>query len=418
MSKYDPITQSKARIFRRHPGKAPFIIPKSFINMKGTWVEKQFEATGKPKTMATDHFNIYYDEDFVNSLSPQELDFVILHEGEHIALMHSLRLGKRDPLLWNVSADFSLNDGLETIYIPGIIELWKRKGYKNWSDEAPKCPKQALLDKKYTYKMGAEKIYNKLLDQQQQQQGDGQSQSGNGNGDNFEDMVLAPQQGQGESNEEYEERITKAMESTAIEAVRAAKMAKDAGLLTADMEWLIKDLSEPKVDWRQQLALYMTQIMQSYDDYTWKKRNRRYGSFDFALPAYSGETLPPIYIGFDTSGSMSLQDQKDGAAEVEGILNTFNTEATFVYTDYGVAGTETFTSEDSPIKLTPKGGGGTSFKPFFKWVEEQDRQPAFVLYFTDLYGGFPEIEPDYPVLWVTKTRGYNVPFGETVHIDE
>ena len=231
-------------------------------------------------------------------------------------------------------------------------------------------------------------------------------------------MVLPPQQQEGESKEEYEARISEAIEDTAIEAVRAAKLAKQAGMLTADMEWLIDDLTTPKVDWRQQLSLFMTNVIQAYDDYTWRRRNRRHGAAEYALPAFDGQTLPPIFIGFDTSGSMTPQDQRDGASEVEGILQQFNTTATFVYTDYGVAGTETFTSEDCPIELHPKGGGGTSFKPFFNWVREQEVQPAFALYFTDLYGDFPEEEPEYPVLWVTKTKGIDVPFGTCVMIEE
>jgi len=35
---------------------------------------------------------------------------------------------------------------------------------------------------------------------------------------------------------------------------------------------------------------------------------------------------------------------------------------------------------------------------------------------TDLYGSFPKVEPDYPVLWVS-TSPQTAPFGETIHVD-
>jgi len=39
--------------------------------------------------------------------------------------------------------------------------------------------------------------------------------------------------------------------------------------------------------------------------------------------------------------------------------------------------------------------------------------PSCVIYFTDLWGSFPEIEPDYPVLWIVEGKtSRKVPFGE------
>jgi len=55
------------------------------------------------------------------------------------------------------------------------------------------------------------------------------------------------------------------------------------------------------------------------------------------------------------------------------------------------------------VRLEPKGGGGTDFRPAFEWVAENDFAPACLIHLTDLCcDSFPET-PEYPVLWVTDS---------------
>ena len=74
--------------------------------------------------------------------------------------------------------------------------------------------------------------------------------------------------------------------------------------------------------------------------------------------------------------------------------------------------------EDLPVKLDPKGGGGTDFRPVFNEVEDRGIDPACVVYLTDGWGVYPEEEPPYPVLWVLTQEpsnpNYHPPFGEVV----
>jgi predicted metal-dependent peptidase len=62
------------------------------------------------------------------------------------------------------------------------------------------------------------------------------------------------------------------------------------------------------------------------------------------------------------------------------------------------------------------GGGGTSFVPIFEWIRAQHLRPDLLVYFTDAEGEFPEVEPDFPVLWLVKGKG-KVPWGQRVQLN-
>ena len=87
-----------------------------------------------------------------------------------------------------------------------------------------------------------------------------------------------------------------------------------------------------------------------------------------------------------------------------------------IYVDAEVAGHEVFGQQDLPITLNAKGGGGTDFRPAFKWVEESGIELSCMIYFTDLYGKFPDNQPEYPVLWATIGTNHRPPFGEHLEI--
>ena len=85
-----------------------------------------------------------------------------------------------------------------------------------------------------------------------------------------------------------------------------------------------------------------------------------------------------------------------------------------------VPGLEPLADEIENIVFARKGGGGTSFVPVFDWVEDRIAEgedvPQCLIYLTDGYGDAPEVEPDYPVLWVC-TSSKVLPIGDTVRIN-
>ena len=205
--------------------------------------------------------------------------------------------------------------------------------------------------------------------------------------------------------------LTKQEENWIIAAAQAAATAKAMGIGAGDAARAIAEQVAPKVDWREVLRRYLSTAAKS--DYAWTPPNRRYISRGIYLPSLRSETLGPVVIAVDTSGSIDDATLAAFAAEIAAILEDAAPEAVHVvYCDDAVAATEDFEPGDL-VRLTPHGGGGTAFRPVFDWVAESDIRPVCAVYLTDLCGDDFGPEPDYPVRWVS-TAGTEAPFGEVI----
>jgi predicted metal-dependent peptidase len=122
-----------------------------------------------------------------------------------------------------------------------------------------------------------------------------------------------------------------------------------------------------------------------------------------------------IVLAVDTSGSIGAEELAQFAGEITAIAEQAQPDRIHVvYCDASVQSVQEFVPPESVV-LSPKGGGGTDFRPPFEWVEEQQLAIACLIYLTDLCcQSYPE-PPEYPVLWVTDSRR-TARFGETLRI--
>ncbi len=69
----------------------------------------------------------------------------------------------------------------------------------------------------------------------------------------------------------------------------------------------------------------------------------------------------------------------------------------------------------------PQGGGGTSFAPFFKFLQEREMRRIageVAIYLTDGYGDLPDFEWE-PTLWATPPSGRKeFPWGEVIRLTD
>ena len=112
-------------------------------------------------TAGTDGETIYYNPEYLESLSVEEQTFVFAHEVCHIAFNHILRSEGKDPELWNIATDGVINQFL------------KRDGLKM---------AKGGVDMAEAINYDAEQLYEKLLQEKQQRQQ--QQQNGQSNGQN------------------------------------------------------------------------------------------------------------------------------------------------------------------------------------------------------------------------------------------
>ena len=129
-----------------------------------------------------------------------------------------------------------------------------------------------------------------------------------------------------------------------------------------------------------------------------------------------------VSVCIDTSGSVSGELLDQFMAELKGITRSYpNVEVDLFYADHDLYGPCKLNNSSNIPK--PKGFGGTSFVPFFDYLENTNKfsknSPTVSVYLTDGYGDFPEHQPTDPILWVVPRDGLSskeFPYGQVIRI--
>jgi predicted metal-dependent peptidase len=358
--------------------------------------------TPSVKTMATDGVSLFYNPDFVATLSAAELTGVLAHEVLHPGLQHHVRRGNRGTKRWNMACDYAIN--------PLVI------------DAGLALPKDVLIDNRFRG-MSAERIYNLIKEedddggQQDDRQGSSEdSPDGRGRDKDepsspetpggFGQVLDAPDAADAEGKDADEQA-----RDWQIAVEQAETISKLAGKLPAGLERSLQGAEEARVDWRELLRRAWSETTPS--DYSWMRPNRRHIWQGLYLPGVQREGVGEVVIFVDCSGSINARQLSLFEAEVRSILEGQRPERVYVvYFDAHVHKVDVYEAGQQ-IHLTPVGGGGTDFRPCFQWVEESHVQPQILVFLTDLYGTLPDHPPPHPVLWAS-TGSQHAPFGQVV----
>ncbi len=364
-----------------------------FYSMKVVRDDTLTMPDGSPGIACTDGVRLIYRADqFGSKFTAQERTAILVHELLHVILYHPLRRGIRHPVLWNIACDYAVNL---------LLEEYGFAIGKGW-----------LLDAQYKG-MGAEQIYDKLLQdckpKDQGGQGKGTPEPDSLGGD-VVDYDPSAAGNEGKSKAEVERGI-------GIDTEKALQAAKAAGKMSAGMKRLLGDAQVVKEPWYAHLRRYMTAMHAR--QYNWARINtRRAVAFGIVSPDMRTETMGKIVVGIDCSGSITFAQLSAMGAHLADIARECNPKSVKVlYFDAKVCFEEEFEGPDYNIQLSPHGGGGTQFEPVFARVEETDTDAQVMLMMTDMYGSFPEGFGVCDTLWVTPTKDANPPFGEVIHAD-
>lgn len=375
MSQTHPkISKAKARLLMAHPFFATLLVR--------TPVEVTDNVGGMPIPLAaTNGERIVYNPDFLEKCSVEDVMTVLAHEVGHDSLLHSLRLGARNPDRFNRAADHAINLML--------------------IDQGFKCPSSVpggwLADQQYKG-WSADRIYDDLSRKEKDQpskpgQGQGSGSAAGGqdwlHGDLLPSPAAADPASQAAAEQKAKQRVA-----------AAATMARMAGKLTGELERMVGEFLEPKVHWTDVLREFMTRIVKARDN--WSRKNRRFASL--YLPTRHSVEMGPICFIPDTSGSMFGDDMEKICSEMAHCAQQTRPEnIRVVWTDAAVKGEQVFSpAEFSYAALKPVGGGGTNLAVGLKHVEQYD--PQVVVMLTDCHSPWPDTPCPFPVICISTTK--------------
>lgn len=350
------------------------------------------------ETAATDGRTLFYNPEFILSLSPEQRVGLLAHEVMHNAMAHGCRREGRDMPDWNVACDLAIN---------GIVQ-----------DAGMQLPPGALFPGQGNYSdMGegwaAEEYYGKLPHKNRKdgEEGDGDG-SGEGDGQGNDPGKCG---GVKDAGDPSQQQTTQADWKVAV--AQAATAAKGRGELPGGLGRLVEEIVNPKVPWQDELREFVSRTLTARDDYTWGAPNRRFIAQGLYLPSLRSEAMGDVVVAIDTSGSIEADTLESFGGELNGILECRPCKVSVVYCDSHVNKVVEWEPSDGELKLEACGGGGTSHRPVWEWLRQSGSQPECVVCLTDGYTSWGD-DPGVPVLWAITPDGTSEkpPFGRVIRM--
>ena len=381
------------------------------------------------KTAAVDGRHLFYNREFVKSLTDDELLFLIGHEVLHCAYDHLGRRGGRDPMIFNAANDYIVNATLV-------------------DQKLGSMPKGGLLDKRFTADMTSEEVYRIIFDDVQAgrtkasslttmdqhlelgadaKDGKGEDGDPSGGGKADEDPDPGSETGVDYSNhppvytEDEMSSLRNELKAALINAVQSNTGNAPAGLIR-----MLNDLVNPTINWKELL----TQSIQATfkDDYSFNSPSKRSwginGAASCVLPGQKPANTIDICISLDTSGSISNDIFASFLSEVRGIVEQYTDYRLHIWCiDAAIYNPKIFTPDnvEDLEAYQPAGGGGNDFPLNWTYMRDEQVQPELFVVFSDGYPCGSWGDPDYcDTIFVIKNewdKTIQAPFGLTVYMD-
>jgi len=326
---------------------------------------------------------------WVETLKPEQVIAIIIHELLHILLMHPYRDPPevmaarhggeptadviRKHRLANIACDLKINFMCHDI---------------GCQSDLPPCG--VLPDKfgTFSFKVGTkihyikdigaksvERLYRELLDIDDETDG---GASGIKSLDNHEGWAQANPQ---VSDQTVKQRAGDWM----VRAAGLLSAHKSKGTLPENLIRELELLLTPVMDWRGKLQRFVQPIVAMETSY--RRIRRTSWAIGVILPGRSGEGVH-IVAHVDTSGSMKKPELEQITAELYGILDSYpHVRITLLHSNAGPPQVLELreTDRDSILELVKlTGGGGTSHRPVVTWVNNNmEEMTQAIICFTD-----------------------------------
>jgi len=351
-------------------------------------------------TVRNGRIELYWNPKFLDPLSAKAATAVLEHECMHLVMEHIARKRNREMKLWNIAADLAINQLIQNLPKDCVT-----------MDKFPKEWKLPIKTAAEVYYQIFEKHQQKIEISSNGKGGmhvkiknpDGSTESEFDLNDAGDHKPWEKSDGEDTVNEVLKQAVKHAVEQT----------ERQQGHMPYGIEEYINELLKPAVvPWQVLLKRFVAMTVKAGHKMSWKRPNRRYG--DEQKGKLANRKLA-LTIAIDTSGSIGNDDFTTFISEIRDIQRSYKSDVTVLECDAEV---------QKEYKLTPfakvdtkfKGRGGTSFKPVFEYIQEKRIKTDVLVYFTDMYGDFPEKRPSYPTLWISVTDNEKAPWGTVISI--
>lgn len=375
MTTSELLTKAKSKLTMKHP----------YFGMLASRL--QHEESTKTLTYASNGVRFLYNEEFITSLSEDELLFILTNCVMHHILSHQKRKLKRKGALWQIATDYAINN------------LLKSNGFKipqgaNYDIEFKNMYAEEIYDiLKQRYNIDDLSAYDEIEEKQEKRNG---KKSLFSNKKNIE-MDLKEDL---ESSWQYAQALAK-------------EVAMKKSMIPKGLERLAKKVVAKDVDWKFELYNAINKHMRN--NYAFMPPNKKHIHRGIALPSLSSDTLS-LCIAIDTSGSINEEILGAFLEEFKTIMQNFpSISIELLIADAKVHNHYTFHNGEE-FDFSLRGGGGTDYRPVFDYIEDNIPMTTMLLYFTDGEGIFPKIPPSYEVLWALSQKRGRIPFGRYILI--
>jgi predicted metal-dependent peptidase len=368
-------------------------------------------------TAAVDGRNLYYNTQFFNAMNNKEIEFVVAHEILHMVFDHIGRREDRNPMIYNISADYIVNntlvrDGIGTI--PSIVRCYQDFKYEGWTSEE-------VYDDVYdkAKEMGDEylKQLGEMLDEHLETGDDGPGDANSGEAKDSNGNATSSKK------PTYSKEEMKKIKDEIKENMISAAQSAGAGNVPGEVARMIKELTEPKMNWREILRQQIQSTIRS--DYTFSRPSRKGQMSGAILPGMDFQDTIDIAVCLDMSGSIQDAQGADFLGEVKGIMEEYQDYNIKVWCfDTKVYNEQDFSSDNGEdlSDYEIMGGGGTDFMANWTYMKETGYVPKKLIMFTDGYAWDSWGDADYCdtvfIIHSHHDKNLQAPFGHTAHYDE
>jgi len=368
-------------------------------------------------TAAVDGRNLYFNTQFFNAMSNKEIEFVIAHEILHCVFDHLQRREDRNPMIYNISADYIVNNTLvrdRIGEIPKLVDCFQDFKYEGWTSEEVYDDIFKKYDEEELKQLG------QLLDEHLDWGEDEEGNEGASEGEEGEDS-----NGNKTSTKRpsYSKEDLRKIRDEVKENMLSAAQSAGAGNVPAGVERMIKELTEPKMNWRELLRQQIQSTIRN--DFTFSRPSRKGWHTGAVLPGMNFDTTIDICVSLDMSGSIGDSQAKDFLGEIKGIMEEFKDYNIKIWCfDTKVYNEQDFSADggEDLLDYQVMGGGGTDFMANWHYMKENDIQPKKFIMFTDGYAWDSWGEEDYCetifVIHSHHDKNLQAPFGMTAHYEE